>query len=247
MESLDEFIDQEVDTTDKWRKVRGNWSRREDYIIFESHQDDENAEGLFLCDIPLADGQISAQVSIIGSPEDVTDPCAQIVFHYLDYNDFYVAGIGGWQSLYTIGRKLPPEMVITNPKYEKLIVDGHNSHIKKYRWYPVTVSFADGEIELRLSNIPIFRIKAGYGRFPGFFGFRGFGNCPARYRIDRIVRKIRRSDVGARLANPDLSLSISMNSGTLPSVTWQKYAALTLTLHLKQQSSCWEALRKLFC
>jgi hypothetical protein len=204
MEPLGEFIDQEIDTANKWHKVRGGWSWRDDVHIFSGHQDEENAEGLLLCDIPLANGEISAEIGVMDNPAEAFDPCAHIVFHFLSNDDFYVAGIGGWDSLYTIGRKLPPEILGTAPKWERLRADGQRSQIEGYRWYPVTVSFTASKIEFRFSNIPIFQIEAGYGRQSGHFGLRGYGDCRARFRINRVVRKIRRSDVGARLADADL-------------------------------------------
>jgi hypothetical protein len=215
MDPLGEFVEQAVDTKDKWHKVRGAWSWREDAHVFNGHKDEENAEGLLLCDIPLANGEISADIGVIGEPAKALDPCAHIVFHFLSNDDFYVAGIGGWDSLYTIGRKLPPEMLSTKPKWEKLISDGQRSQIEGYRWYPVTVSFTASKIEFRFSNIPMFQIEAGYGRHAGHFGLRGCGDCRARFRINRVVRKIRRSDVGARLSDADLGI---MNFDVLRSV-----------------------------
>lgn len=205
MGASDELIDQEIDTQDKWHKVRGGWSWGQGAHVFDGHQDDENPEGLLLCDIPLANGEISADVSVMDDPVNAADPCAHIVFHFISNDDFYMAGIGGWGGLYTIGRKLPPETVSAQPKWEKLIGDGQRAQIERYRWYPITVLFRDGEIEFRFSNIPMFQITAGYGRKAGFFGLRGYGSCRARFRIKHVVRKIRQSDVGARLANADLS------------------------------------------
>jgi hypothetical protein len=205
MEPFGEFVEQEIDTKGKWHKVRGAWAWRDGAHVFDGHQDEENAEGLLLCDIPLANGEISADIGVIDDPADTLDPCAHIVFYFLRNDDFYVAGIGGWDSLYTIGRKLPPETLSTAPRWEKLTADGHRSQIGKYRWYPIAVSFVGGKVEFRFSNIPMFQLAAGYGRDAGHFGFRGYGDCRARFRVNRVVRKIRRSDVGARLVNVDLS------------------------------------------
>ncbi|MBE9479367.1 MAG: hypothetical protein IMY80_05320 [Chloroflexi bacterium] len=205
MEPLGEFMEQEIDTKDKWHRVRGTWAWRDGAHVFDGHQDEENAEGLLLCDIPLANGEISADIGVMDDPAKTLDPCAHIVFHFLSSDDFYVAGIGGWDGLYSIGRKLPSETLSATPRWERLTGDGQRSQIAKYRWYPITISFVGGKVEFRFSNIPIFQLTAGYGREAGHFGLRGYGDCRARFRINRVARKIRRSDVGARLASADLS------------------------------------------
>jgi hypothetical protein len=215
MRISDDYVDQDIDIKDKWHVVRGTWGKSADALMFKEHADEENPEGLLLYEIPLSTGEISAELSIMDDPQDVTEPIAHIVLHFMGNDDFCVAGIGGWDSLYVIGRRVPPVTSKEESRWERLETKGHLSEIKKSNRYPITVRFTPREIELCIGSIPMFRADAGYRRQAGVFGLRAFGDCRARFLIKRVVRRIRRSDVGARLADLDLSF---MHHDTLRSV-----------------------------
>jgi hypothetical protein len=205
MSLLDDFVDQEVDIKAKFHSVRGQWSWNQGAHQFDGIEDEENPEGLLLYDIPLANGEITARLYIWDDPVNALDPCAHIVVHFTGTDEYCVAGIGGWSSLYSIGRKRPPETLGQAPQWDRLEGYGKRSEIRRQRWYPVTVRFAANQIEFLLGNIRLFGTTLGQRRGAGVFGVRGFGDCRVRVNIDRVVRKIRRSDVGARLADVDLN------------------------------------------
>ena len=200
-----DFVDQPVDFEDRWHQVRGVWTLNQGAHQFDGHGDKENPEGLLLYEIPLSDGEISAQLYIMDPPEDKQDPCAHIVFHFAGNTDYCVAGIGGWESHYTIGRKTPPGTPGGKPGWERLKGDGTRAEIRRQRWYPITVRFIAGEVTFLYGGMPLFETPVGQPRKKEvFFGVRGFGDCRVRMRIDGVVRKIRSSDVGSRLADADL-------------------------------------------
>ena len=129
MKTPTDFVDQPVDFAGKWHPVRGKWTINDGAHQFNGHDDTENPEALLLYEVPLSDGEIAAELYVLDPPDEAQDPCAHIVFHFAGNVDYCVAGIGGWESHYAIGRKTPPGVPGGDPGWERLKGDGRYEYM----------------------------------------------------------------------------------------------------------------------
>lgn len=192
------FERKELDLKGRWRQVRGIWTEKEDTIVYEGNEDPGNPDGLYVNDVAIQDGEISAEIRL-QTNEPEKDPNAHFVFHYQGVDDYHFAGIGAFKALYVIASRTPYESQLRQPGWTPWIQDGRISQLRPNQWYPLKVSFISREIELQVGDVPVLSWTTRYQSPKGNVGLRGWGSCQVEFRNIRAFQNVRRADVGSRL------------------------------------------------
>ncbi|MEI7870192.1 MAG: hypothetical protein WCI11_20090 [Candidatus Methylumidiphilus sp.] len=134
-----------MQTLSNYLPLYGKWSREDDKIIFTS-SDNDLGHGLALFGYDLEDGTVEVEIKLEGN---ITKCGAMIVFRANGQELFYAAGIGGWESTYSLNEG-------NNQLYLKRITGvGCGSNIEHERTYKVKIVLEGQKVDIFIDHVKV--------------------------------------------------------------------------------------------
>jgi len=157
-----------METLTNYLSLYGKWSKSNDQITFCSGDSGEESHGLSLFGYDLEDGEIEVDIELSGDG-DLKHAGAMIVFRANGQEKYYAAGIGGWDSAYSL-------MEAEHLRFTRLAGVGSNSNVEPNRTYRVRVVLEGQKVDVFVDSIKVIsypNLPRQTGTSVGMFCFRG--------------------------------------------------------------------------
>jgi len=164
---MSENSQKEIPLTDGWREVVGDWTKKDGKITHEASVNSTESDKIYINDTTASDGYLKAKIRILNE-EAGGEKQGQLVFRYRNAQQYYFAGIGGWYTRFSIGKRVPQG-------WGNLAVLGHQEEVKLDTSFDIKVSFIGTKIELHLGGVRLLEANDNLSPFlNGNVGLRTF-------------------------------------------------------------------------
>jgi len=200
-----------VELVNTWRCLEGKWEVSDDgkEFSFNGYKEDKDRskDALYLNDISLVDGALEAEINVQEVVPHGTN--AHLVFRFQDPENYLFAGLGGWDHKFVIAERRPHEGPLGKPGWQVLKATGSITDIETNQWHQLRVECSEHDINLYMGGIRVLSHTLHQPRYlwpSGNIGLRAWGLWKARFRNVRGWQRIRKTDIGPRLQQADLSV-----------------------------------------